>query len=297
MPLASTIGFRPVMLIDPDNPKPTLKAPANEVHSQPDEPSAASSAENAVEVNKPDIEVQVDGDMTISDKTQAQVEREVAEWILSRGGWARVQTADSAGFEVRKREELPSPDVSFSVVHVELTEIQALRKPDMDRLLKLRNVTRLWLNHTHLPESAVESLTRMEGLVDLAVCSTPFSDDALRLLLANNPDLCKLNVMGTGVTEERVAEVAKLKDLRVLWIDEITDDGLRILASHENLESLSGSGPNVTDTGIAHLENMKKLRRLALVDTSVTAKGVEKLQTALPDCEIVTGSDDSQADQ
>lgn len=70
-------------------------------------------------------------------------------------------------------------------------------------------------------------------------------------------------------------------------LSNISDDGLRVLAEHGDLQSLRAGGSGITDTGIAVLENMKSLSVLRLGQTSVTAKGIEEFQKALPQCEII----------
>jgi hypothetical protein len=44
--------------------------------------------------------------------------------------------------------------------------------------------------------------------------------------------------------------------------------------------------PNVTDAGLEHLKGLTSLESLILQDTQVTPEGVERLQHALPDCQI-----------
>ena len=44
---------------------------------------------------------------------------------------------------------------------------------------------------------------------------------------------------------------------------------------------------NVTDAGLKHLEGLTGLAELNLYGTQVTDEGVNKLQQALPNCEII----------
>jgi hypothetical protein len=53
-----------------------------------------------------------------------------------------------------------------------------------------------------------------------------------------------------------------------------------------NLEELHLLGTDVTDAGLAHLEKLTDLKSLFLDNTNVTSEGVEKLQRALPNCQI-----------
>ena len=67
----------------------------------------------------------------------------------------------------------------------------------------------------------------------------------------------------------------------------VTDRGLKELAGMPNLINLELSGnPDVTDDGLVPLASIQSLQKLGLWGTGVTKTGVEKLQHALPDCEI-----------
>ena len=85
------------------------------------------------------------------------------------------------------------------------------------------------------------------------------------LLIAQRDSLQGLNLYETGVS----------------------DRGLKELAGMPNLTNLDlSANPDVTDNGLLHLASIESLRKLGLWGTSVTKSGVEKLQEALPNCEI-----------
>jgi hypothetical protein len=46
------------------------------------------------------------------------------------------------------------------------------------------------------------------------------------------------------------------------------------------------SATGVTDAGLVHLEALSKLERLEIISTKVSAKGIERLKKALPNCSI-----------
>ena len=67
----------------------------------------------------------------------------------------------------------------------------------------------------------------------------------------------------------------------------VTDRGLRELARMPNLTHLELSvNPGVTDAGVIELASVKSLRKVGLWGTGVTKDGIERLQAALPNCEI-----------
>jgi|SRR5579863_792815 len=74
-----------------------------------------------------------------------------------------------------------------------------------------------------------------------------------------------LFLKGTSVTDDSLAQLSRLTNIRVLLLD----------------------GTAVTDLGLAHLSRLTKLQVLYLENsTAVTDKGVEQLQNALPRCKI-----------
>ena len=88
-----------------------------------------------------------------------------------------------------------------------------------------------------------------------------------------------------------------LTHLNLTWT-ELTDAGLKELATMESLTSLSMSGirkptgnglKKLTDAGVKELAALKNLTHLGLLGAEVTDDGIEKLRAALPKCEVVSG--------
>ena len=74
-----------------------------------------------------------------------------------------------------------------------------------------------------------------------------------------------LFLKGTTVTDDSLAQLSRLKNIRVLLLD----------------------GTAVTDLGLVHLSRLTNLQVIYLDNsTAVTDKGVEELQKALPHCKI-----------
>ncbi len=92
----------------------------------------------------------------------------------------------------------------------------------------------------------------------------------------------------TQVSDEGLLHLKKLTSLSGLYISgtQITDAGLVHLKELNKLEELDLSDTQVTDDGLIHLKELTNLAVLTLSGTQVTDDGVEKLQQALPDCEI-----------
>ena len=92
----------------------------------------------------------------------------------------------------------------------------------------------------------------------------------------------------TNISDASLKEVAKLDQLKMLWLDNnlITDTGLKEVAKLEQLTHLGLAGTYVTAKGIEHLSKLKNLSLIRLSRTNVTIDGVAKLRRALPDCDI-----------
>jgi hypothetical protein len=67
----------------------------------------------------------------------------------------------------------------------------------------------------------------------------------------------------------------------------VSDAGLVQLKKFKTLRSLDLFGcKQVTDIGLAHVKDCKNLKSLWLMETSVTAGGVDELKKNLPKCRI-----------
>ncbi len=117
---------------------------------------------------------------------------------------------------------------------------------------------------------AMPSLEDYDNLVAVDLTMPRFDDsnpgaDAVIREIAQCPTLQGLNVPAAGVTNRGVQELSRLPNIRKI--------------------ELSGNS-RITDDGLMYLESAKSLQRIVLWDTAVTREGVERLQKALPHCDI-----------
>lgn len=110
-------------------------------------------------------------------------------------------------------------------------------------------------------------------------------------ILKDVPNLVWLHLGGTDVTDEGLPHLAGLASLTRLHLErtKVSDAGLANLKDLQNLAYLNLYQTGISDAGLAHLEGLKGLKNLYLWQTKVTKAGVEKLQKALPDCNIDVG--------
>lgn len=96
---------------------------------------------------------------------------------------------------------------------------------------------------------------RLEG------CSEPGKSLAA---LADLPDLERLYISNSAVTDDDLRHIAGLKKLRrlALWRTNITERGIRHLENLENLELLDIHGSNVGEDALPHLARLPHLRQI-----------------------------------
>ena len=97
-----------------------------------------------------------------------------------------------------------------------------------------------------------------------------------------------VNLADTRVTDAEMGHLAELTGLEALdlQLTRVTDAGLVHLRGLISLDELYLFRTHVTDAGLVHLKALTNLEKLTVHDTPVTPEGVERLQQALPNCEI-----------
>jgi hypothetical protein len=142
----------------------------------------------------------------------------------------------------------------------------ALTDDDLGRLfVKLDKLKRLTLRDMIVFGRALEKLPVPERLEDLRLSETWVGDD-LAPFLARCPKLRHLDLRATQIGDATAAQLHSLGELRYLQLEET----------------------RLTDEGVKSLADLKKLEFLSVAKTSVTTEGIQRLQAALPDCEITT---------
>ena len=119
------------------------------------------------------------------------------------------------------------------------------------------------------------------------ILDTPATNDDLKHL-AVLPCVERVWLARTKVTDEGMPRLLACPKLKFIGLDDlpITDAGIEHLVVLQDLESMSLSGTKITDAGLAHLAKLPKLKELWLRNTAITDAGYQKLQAALPQCEI-----------
>jgi len=227
------------------------------------------------------------GDGQPADPTAASSDsdRQVAEWVLARGGKLSVSVRERSQ-DVNTLIALPNED--FRVTHIDLNENQHVTSADLEQFGSLEKLSALMLSHTSVDDAGLAHLKQLTALRDLCLDGTAVTDSGLSHLR----DLTSLGGLALDETQITSAGIRHLEGLHDLfWITlsstKIHDDGLQYLRSMRRLESLDLDYTNVTDSALEHLTGLTTLTELRLVGTKVTPNGVAKLQVALPNCKTV----------
>ena len=121
-----------------------------------------------------------------------------------------------------------------------------------------------------------EELKRLPHRFELVCHGRWFSDTALEHV-CDAPNVEYLNLRGTGVTDEGLKHLCKLKFLNTLKLG-----GVQAGPSGTAVPL----GTKLTDAGLPHLEKLTSLEDLDLDGTRITKDGVQRLRRALPSTRI-----------
>jgi hypothetical protein len=157
-----------------------------------------------------------------------------------------------------------------------------------------------------VPPADAKAITKLESLgalamplardtnllnVDFRAEAANIGDSHLVHLKPVAQQIIWLNLAGTQVTDDGLAALADLPNLRMLHLEKtaISDAGLAHVKKCAELTYLNLYGTKITDAGLKHLTGLKKIEKLYLWQTAVTDAGVKAVKAALPDMIIDTG--------
>lgn len=136
--------------------------------------------------------------------------------------------------------------------------------------------------------------------VNLSLVRPPVTDSQVEVLSGLKKTLIWLNLGATAVSDKGLEQtVSKLTALHRLRLDRtsVGDQGLASLSTLQALEVLNLFGTKVTDASLPTIEGMSSLKSVYLWDTGVTTEGMQALQEARPDLEVVGAPTTQPSDQ
>lgn len=123
---------------------------------------------------------------------------------------------------------------------------------------------RIYLAGSKLDQTTLELLPSLNDACFISFNSSAFADRHVGYL-DGFTNLCELQLNGTLISEV----------------------GLQHLATQHRLIRLTLNDTSVDDIAVDALAAMKSLRKLYIHNTLISDKGLKRLQTELPDCEVM----------
>ena len=174
------------------------------------------------------------------------------------------------------------------VVH--LKKMASLKKLDIKHskitdkglatLAEIKRLEYLKLPWSGLTDDGLAHISRLNNLKYLAVGASSissFSDEGFKHV-AGLVNLEELQVGGSGITDVGLSYIARLENLRRLWLcycHLVTDEGLVHLAQLTSLEILSLKGAKVTISGLRELNCLSKLKRMKIEPVQQDNSGLD----------------------
>ena len=142
-------------------------------------------------------------------------------------------------------------------------------------LSKLTGLEYLDLGRTQVTDAGLVHLKPLRSLKRLNIrrpprdrSNRPFTAKGMALL-SEMQSLQHLDLPNIGMTDACLAHVAKLENLKYLWVgcwssSPISDAGLKHVAKLRGLEQLKIGGTGITDKGVRHIAGLANLKELNL---------------------------------
>lgn len=135
--------------------------------------------------------------------------------------------------------------------------------------------------------------------IDFQRAASGVGDEQLSQLETLANQVTWLNLAGTDISDDDLAQVAKLKNLTKLHLERtaISDAGLQHLCTLANLQYLNLYGTKVTDAGLATIELLPQIKKVFLWQTKVTNEGAAQLAAAKPGLLIDLGWEEPESEE
>lgn len=133
------------------------------------------------------------------------------------------------------------------------------------------------------PNEFLRKLKRLPQLTELELIGKSTDDETATILAEVAVNLKTVYLRRTGITDKGAVELAKLSNLETLTLSEtpIHDESVAAFKELKNLRWLDlESSANITDDCLRHIGEMPQIKMLFLMDTAITAKGLEHLRSA-----------------
>lgn len=198
-------------------------------------------------------------------------EREVAEWVLSKGGKVAIEGNDAL---ISTAAAMPAGPIRLKDIDFEEA---AIVDADLTRLQHLPNLQMLRLPSTAIGDTGLAKLFDLPQLSNLNLQATKVTSAGVASL-RRHPRLSILYLSGQAVDDKFLDEICTLPRLSFLDIAnvELTSAGMQHLQKLKSLQVLNINSPAMGDEELQYLQGLP-IHTLRLWNTSVTGKGLTYL--------------------
>jgi hypothetical protein len=170
-----------------------------------------------------------------------------------------------------------------TVTEVDLTGSE-ITSSGVGALAELPNLHRLVLTKTQVDNEVVAYLASHGKLVDVSLSDTQIGDTGVAALIAQAPQLERLFLANTPVTDVAAEHIRLAKGLIELDLSAkgVTDAGVHELKRLARLERLALAGSQAGPGSITALEKLPALRDVVVTSTAFQPDDVARLERALP---------------
>jgi internalin A len=175
-------------------------------------------------------------------------------------------------------------------------------KPDLSPLARLapNSLYQLYITGMTLDDQAMSYVSKLTGLKQLHMNQSKVTSRGFSYI--SRLKSLEYLTLPLNVTDKDMAVIGELPNLKGFdiyygTVNEISDDGLKILSKMQLLEEVCLGGGSITDAGLEHLKGLKKLNFLLLWGDRFNGGGLNHLRRspALRVCNLSTANitDDS----
>lgn len=151
-----------------------------------------------------------------------------------------------------------------------------------------KTLSHMSVKSTLIGPKALQQIARMKTLISLTLAANRLDNNSIGYL-STLPTLNNLSLSRTGVSDDVVDQLKKLKALAILDLsenDKFTDKGVERLSELKNLILLKLVRTSVTYKCFPSLQKLPNLQELVLDTSQFSNVDLDKLKKMLPKCTI-----------
>lgn len=213
------------------------------------------------------------------------------DWRFATDPLGRAASAWQSLGEARGRVTVPAgKEVQLTIAPGQIAQLPALRRlgpndiqalnmnrcaiqdADLSHIAHLTGLFVLSIDDTPIGPEGYRMLRRLTSLRDVSIIDTELGETG-REFIGRQQYLTGIDADRADLTDAWLIDLPPLENLTFLSLDDtpgITDEGIRHIAKHQNLEHLFLSYTGLTDASMKSLQSLKSLKRAWFEGTKIT---------------------------